>query len=660
MSSSKLRKISRIVKEISIQNSQSRYDISGLDLSLCKFYYRTSQALFKDLPSGDYTIDTSSNQQSLVVQNSAVISSGEAIQVCYEMDLSSSKYEVDFEVDINRLTTSYNELVDDVHTLWEYIRKTGMIADDTTMDLILPQLNINEVWVKSEDGYKGMPLDDVEQSIKDIIDKYSQQKIEEIKKETTAHVNKEIERIKQEAQKAENNAISNIKEQEKTSTQNIINEGNKQVQNVTNTGNNKINEITQHTESKKTELNNFNENEKQELVDLKNELASQLEDLIEGAVADKGLLPNGTDWHTLSRGSYYVTDLFNSDYKNHPVNIANIGESKGIVIVGIAENGASKVIRYYSTSKRMFFTILVKTNIWSEWAVMGGGQGTSYEITQPNHGFIFNAITLDGNTNQWVLADNKIGADAVAIKKNVNSFYLIMSGLGTIPSIAKDDRGNSFVNDEYYFMSLTKNGAFQREKPTYGIFQPLFHTRMLDGKLIADVQIGEVHDLTSKVVDSNTAEELGLVLSKDFDPFKYHSKFAFDTLINHFNKLEVEQNIENYITVLHEINKGNVELKKINGNTHLKFTMSDTCCDKENAIKEPKTIIVLYDRKSNPQLSQVILKEQKENQTGVIEVYGLWSQISPILSRKHIDNSIKQTPSYVLHMFKNSSPELNR
>ena len=641
MSSSKLRKISKIVKEISMQSSQSVYDISGLDLSLCKFYYRTPQELFKDLPSGDYTINKSSNQQSLVIQNNAIISSGEAIQVCYEMDLSSSKYEVDFEVDINRLTTSYNELVEDVHTLWEYIRKTGMIADDTTIDLILPQLNNNEVWVKSENGYRGMPLDDVEQSIKDIIDKYSQQKIEEIKKETTAHADKEIERIKQEAQKAENNAISNIKEQEKTSTQNIINEGNKQVQNVTNTGNNKITEITQHTENKKTELNQFNENEKQELVDLKNTLAQDLEEIVQGAVADKGLLPNGADWHELSRGSYYVTDLFNSNYKNHPANIANIDESKGIVIVGIAENGASKVIRYYSTSKRMFFTILVKTNLWSDWAVMGGGQGTSYEITQPNHGFNFNAITLNGQTNLWELADCRVGADAVAIKKNNDTFHLIMSGLGTIPTSSRDDIGNPFVNDEYYFMSTTVNGGFQKEKPDYGVFQPLFHTRMLDGKMIADIQIGEIHDLTPKVLDSNTAQELGLVLFRDFEPFQYKTNFSFKNIIKHFNKLEVSHEFENEDTML-------------------EFTMSDTCCDKDTASQSPKTIIAIYDRQANPQLSQVVLKEEKINQTGAITVYGLWSQISPVLSREYIDNNPKLTPSVVLRTINESSPELSR
>lgn len=497
MSSSKLRKISKIVKEIAMQNSQSRYDISGLDLSLCKFYYRTPQNLFKDLASGDYTIDTSSGQQSLVIQNDTVLQTGESIQVCYNMDLTSSKYVVDFEIDINKLTTSYNELVEDVHTLWEYIRKTGMIADDTTIDLILPQLNNNEVWVKSEDGYKGMPLDDVEQSIKDIIDKYSQQKIEEIKREVTTHVDSEIQRATNEITDVKDTSIQNIKDQEKTST------------------NNMISEINKHTEKKKVELNDHEQLKEQELNDLHEQLSTRLQELIDGAVMDKGVLPINSDWHLLDRGNYYVTDLFNSNYKNHPINIVNQNEGQGIVMVGIADDGKTKIIRYYSTSKRMFFQVLTQSNVWSEWAVVGGGNGTFYEIVQNNHGFNFNAVSLDGLTSRWVLADKNTGADAVAIKIDDNRFQLLFNGQGVIPTSSRDDKGNEFIYDEYYFLSNTVNGAFQKDKPTYGLFQPLFHTRMVENKLVADVQIGDIHDLTQHIVDSETIKEYGIATEKD-------------------------------------------------------------------------------------------------------------------------------------------------
>lgn len=173
MASEKLRKIARIVKEITATSSQQRYDISGLDLSLCKFFYRTSQHLFQDLATGDYTIDKSDNSQVLVIQNAELLKTMEAIQICYVADLVSSRYETDFNVDTNQLKDNYNKLVDDVHVIWDYIKKVGMIADDTTIPLILPQLNTDEIWVKTEDGYKGVPLVDAEGAIKSKIEEYT-------------------------------------------------------------------------------------------------------------------------------------------------------------------------------------------------------------------------------------------------------------------------------------------------------------------------------------------------------------------------------------------------------------------------------------------------------------------------------------------------------
>lgn len=478
MSSSKLRKISKIVKEMSVVKSQKNYDISGLTISLCKFYYREPQKQFKDLPIGDYTIETSHNTQTLIINNATILDKAESIQVCYELDLTSSKYESDFEIDINRLASSYNEAIDDLHNLWSYIRNIGMVADDTTIDLILPQLDTNEVWVKTEDGYKGVPLDDVEQSVKEIIEKYSKEKIQEINIETEQHVNNVLKPMLDEYEE-------NIEVQ-----------------------------LDMYTNDKKLELDTHEQLKEQELNDLKEQLAKELDDLVKGAVADKGVMPNGTDWHTLTRGSYYVLDLFNSQFKNHPYQLASSDEERGIVIVTETEQGMSKVITYHSTSKRMFFTILVKSGIWSEWSVLGGGKGTVYEITQPNHGFNFNSISL-GNDGLWELADPNVGADAIAIKIDNDRFQLLFNGQGVVPTSSRDDLGNPFVEDEYYFMSIDVPGGLRKDKPKQVIFQPLFHTRTVEGKLVADIQIGEVHDLTQHIVDNETIKEYGIATEKD-------------------------------------------------------------------------------------------------------------------------------------------------
>ena len=198
MASSKLRKISKIVKEITIRPGQPIYDISGLDLGLCKFYYRLSQEQFQDLHSGDYTIHRSDNSQTIEIRNSVILSTAEALQVCYQVDLTSSKYETDFNVDINRLASSYNQVVDDLHVLWEYVRDTGMISDDTAIDLILPQLNTDEIWVKTDDGYKGVSLTDAEGEIKKVIEKYTSEMIGKIDKASQNIFDKEVETGKQE------------------------------------------------------------------------------------------------------------------------------------------------------------------------------------------------------------------------------------------------------------------------------------------------------------------------------------------------------------------------------------------------------------------------------------------------------------------------------
>ena len=562
MSSSKLRKISKIIKEISVVKSQKNYDISGLTISLCKFYYREPQKQFKDLPIGDYTIETSHNTQTLVINNGTILDKAESIQVCYELDLTSSKYESDFEIDINRLASSYNEAIDDLHNLWGYIRNIGMVADDTTIDLILPQLDTNEVWVKTEDGYKGVPLDDVEQSVKEIIEKYSKEKIQEINIETEQHVNNVLKPILDEYEE-------NIEVQ-----------------------------LDMYTNDKKGELDTHEQLKEQELNDLKEQLAKELDDLVKGAVADKGVMPNGTDWHTLTRGSYYVLDLFNSQFKNHPYQLASSDEERGIVIVTETEQGMSKVITYHSTSKRMFFTILVKSGIWSEWSVLGGGKGTVYEIIQPNHGFNFNSISL-GNDGLWELADPNVGADAIAIKIDNDRFQLLISGQGIVPTSSRDDLGNPFIEDEYYFMSIDVPGGLRKEKPKQIIFQPLFHTRTVEGKLVADIQIGEVHDLTQHIVDNETIKEYGIATEKDL-----------------LNKLDKGNVSSNYDTA----EKIEYQIKKLQANT-----IEDLIAMRFLKVGDIVEVLGYYEAGDVANHKRIIANE--DDGSGVQLANGLWANI---------------------------------
>lgn len=458
MSSLKLRKIAKIVKEINIDPSQTRYDIAGLTLGLCKFFYRTPQNLFQDLNIGDYTIDTSNNSQVLVIQNNELLRIMEAVQVCYILDITSSKYETDFNVDINQLKDEYNNLVDDVHALWDYIKKVGIVADDTSIPLILPQLNTDEVWVKTEDGYKGISLTDAEGIIKGVIEEY------------TSLMEKRLDAYVEDPLKPR---------------------------------------LNEHVETvNKPELDRYvEETNKPALDDYTTQLEERLQTMIDQAVADKGLMPEGSDWLEIGLGNWLVTDLFNKNYTNYPPQL-NSSDNAGVVKKDITDGGNSQVIRYYTTTGKMFFAVRVN-EVWSKWQELGG-QTDTMQFTQPNHEFVFTAVTLDGATRKWVKANKYTSADGIAIKIDNDRFDVVTKGIVNIPTQARDDKGEPFVYDEYYFLSQEVDGGFSRTKNEIGTFQYLAYISEIDGKQVAYIDIGDSYDLDYEVVDTETADRVGI------------------------------------------------------------------------------------------------------------------------------------------------------
>lgn len=458
MPSYKQKKISTIVREITIVNGQSKYDIAGIDIDKSKFFYRYSQEQFKDLNVGDYTLDKSSNTQTIEITNSEILRLAEAIQICYVVDLTSSRYEVDFDVDINRLSESHNKLVDDVHVLWEYVKKTAMIADDTTIDLILPQLNTDEVWVKTDDGYKGISLTDAEGEIKKVIDEYTklmEQRLDAyVENPLKIRLDQHVERVNKP-------------------------------------------ELDLHVEV----VN------KPELDDYTAKLEQQLQDMIDQAVSDKGQIPRGTDWFEMELGNWYVTDLFNMNYTHYPP-MLKPEDKDGVVKKDITDNSRSQILRYWTTTRKLFFTVRVN-EVWSEWQVLGDNTNT-LKFHQPNHGFIFTPITLDGNTRQWVKATKYTGADAIAIRVDNDNFNIITKGYIDIPINAKDDKGNAFIYDEYYFLSQEVDGGFSKDKNYTGVFQNLIHIEEQNGRLVSYVDVQDPINLDYNVLDTETADRIGI------------------------------------------------------------------------------------------------------------------------------------------------------
>lgn len=169
--SQKRHRISKIVKEIA-KTSDNRYNIDGVDLGLAKFLWRASQLQFEDLNPGDYTIETVGGSTFMVILSAEINSKLEGVQVVYILDFTSSRYETEYDTDINTLKNKFNLLVDDALNMWEHLRKNGMISDTAGFDVILPELDVDEVWVKTVDGFRGFSIGSLEDNIKELIEQF--------------------------------------------------------------------------------------------------------------------------------------------------------------------------------------------------------------------------------------------------------------------------------------------------------------------------------------------------------------------------------------------------------------------------------------------------------------------------------------------------------
>lgn len=260
----KSRKLILTVKEFNKEIGVTDYNINGIDNVKALYFVRYPQGQFEDLPKGDYEVIQDSNNQILRIKNTELLNKAERFQVGYLFDFSSSKYEVEFGADVNILKDRYNELVDDVEELFKYIKENMMGADGQDVDTILPQLDTDEVWVKTATGYRGLNIGNLEENIKEML-----KQIEDLRNNIFKEMLETKDRYIRE--------IDNRFEQEVVESQNrIIATGTEQVELVTNTGNTKISEINSTFEEKNTILTQTGDTKNQLLIDTFNKKNSAL------------------------------------------------------------------------------------------------------------------------------------------------------------------------------------------------------------------------------------------------------------------------------------------------------------------------------------------------------------------------------------------------
>lgn len=149
----------------------SRYEINGVNLSLAYYMYRNPQELFQVIPPGSYTITQEGGNTYLDISDAVILSTAIEFQVIYVYDVKSSQY-IDPFPDLVILQNKYNELQDDFANLVAVLNSNNISADTLKMMCVLPVLNTNEVWVKTDEGYRGFDIGDLEQIIADKIKEF--------------------------------------------------------------------------------------------------------------------------------------------------------------------------------------------------------------------------------------------------------------------------------------------------------------------------------------------------------------------------------------------------------------------------------------------------------------------------------------------------------
>lgn len=206
----KARKLIITVREFNKENNVTDYNINGIDNTSALYFYREPQGQFMDLPKGDYTVIGETNNLTLRITNQELLAKAERFQIGYLFDFSSSTYDPEFGTDVNILKDRYNELAEDVKELFAYVKKNMMVADGEEIDTILPQLDENEVWVRTKTGYRGFSIGDLEANIKAQIERFQQ-----LVKEALVQIDKKKEQVVAELDKVAEQNITQMDEKVK-------------------------------------------------------------------------------------------------------------------------------------------------------------------------------------------------------------------------------------------------------------------------------------------------------------------------------------------------------------------------------------------------------------------------------------------------------------
>lgn len=170
-------KIMLPIKEFLIVKGQATYELNTIDMSKVTAFYRkfNEQAYLEtyvEMPKGDYRINETGGNKQLEITNLDILDEYYSIQLARLVDLTSSIYDPSGEIDIITLNQHMNEVISDVQFLFDYIKNVGMVIDSSQGNKILSELLPNTTWFMDENGNMAtLPVNELFEQIETLVEK---------------------------------------------------------------------------------------------------------------------------------------------------------------------------------------------------------------------------------------------------------------------------------------------------------------------------------------------------------------------------------------------------------------------------------------------------------------------------------------------------------
>jgi len=167
------------ITEIDVVASRDEYPVSLVDregniVSISdpryEVLYRTDSALYQELPSNAYSVVKINEVEYIKLENRplGIIN----LQIVENINLLSDQYPTDGPIDMDELVEHYNKLQKDVVGLRDSLKQNNMNIDSTTSPSTLPDIPLNHIFIRTEDGYKGVPFEDISEEMKDLLERF--------------------------------------------------------------------------------------------------------------------------------------------------------------------------------------------------------------------------------------------------------------------------------------------------------------------------------------------------------------------------------------------------------------------------------------------------------------------------------------------------------